>query len=594
MTVKHKLKHFKEILTDKMNVRLNEIGFKDISKADNVSRGKVFLEFYLYDIFSQIVDIDDDEIENGIVDGSNDLGIDFVYIRDKKVLIIQSKYGSSSLNDSNLLLLRDLPSNLNNTKYKKRANKELKSILNEIEKIHDPNYELVFLTNQQVTHEKIEDRKESLNLINNESVEYEILTLSQIRQEYERVLSLESDSPEEIVFNLGNEDCLKLEHLESEYETILITQKGTKIRDLYRQHHESLFNYNIRYWLGFNKVNKGMNETIDNDPDRFFYYNNGISAVCEKFEIKDNELICKNFQIINGAQTVTTISKSDNSDGLSSLKLLIKIVQGERGKKAKSPAGLNENIVKFNNSQTTINAADFRSNDPVQTFLETYSNSFKFTLNSPFKNVFYKRKRRKDNPKKNSKIISNTDLGKAYYAFKYEPHILNANSNLLWNTSNEGLYYWVFGDKGVELDVLKDNHVYELFGAYYIYEYIKTKLKSLNPDDNPAKLFKFHVLWALRQVLLLKYREENILTLLQEIINCGSYINEQVDLDKEKLFSSYTDKAISAVNKTIKSKQKKDETFVIRNAQRDKKFTDEIKEDISLFIHSHELDDLGF
>ena len=598
MKAEHEANNFKKILKDKMEERLSGVGYRDISSADPTSRGKAFLEFYLYEIFAPMNDIEEDDIEECIVDGPNDLGIDFIHIHigDKKVLILQSKYGPQSINDANLQLLKNLPTNLNNPEYVKNANKELRSIIQDIDKIHAPNYHLVFLTNQKVTEAKLKEKIDTIKFGNDMNCEYEIKTLSQIRKEYNRVQSLEDELPAEIVFSLGNEDFAELNNLDSEYNTVLITQKGTKIKELYREHHDSLFNYNIRLGLGANKVNEGMKDTIKKEPGRFFYYNNGISAVCENYQIIENELVCKNLQIINGAQTVTTLAEEEDNEYLSNVKVLIRIVEGERGKKVQSSDGLNENIVKFNNSQTTINTADFRSNDPVQIFMEGHSRKMKYTLRLPFKKIFYKRKRRKNNPKKHSKIISPSDIGKAYYAFKFDPHKLSAN-NLLWDIGNSGLYYAVFGENGVDVDVLDENKTNELFGSFYIFEYIKTKLKLLDKEEKPPSArFKYHVLWALGKLLKMKYDEDNIVKLLRAISKEGHYINKDVDSEKEEVFSQYCNKAIRVLDKTIKSAQKsaqnKGQIFVLRNAQRDKLFTDELKGNISVFISPEELQDL--
>ena len=98
--------------------------------------------------------------------------------------------------------------------------------------------------------------------------------------------------PDKVTLNLGNEDVLELNTI-SPNETILITQKGSKLRSLYqnREYRERLFNLNIRQWLGKNTVNKGMIDTIEHAPDKFFYYNNGITAICENYQWKKEEQI---------------------------------------------------------------------------------------------------------------------------------------------------------------------------------------------------------------------------------------------------------------------------------------------------------------
>ena len=212
--------------------------------------------------------------------------------------------------------------------------------------------------------------------------------------EYTRAQTLTDLPPNEIKLNFGDEDHLELKRLKGEYPTLFLTQKATKVKDLFLRYKETLFNYNIRLWLGAqNAVNKGMIDTLYQEPSNFFYYNNGITAVCEEYwgENSGNNFVFKNFQIINGAQTVTTIAKQ-NITGLSDAKVFFKIIVGESGKKTKDPEGLNEKIVKNTNSQSVINPSDFRSNDSIQISIEKKADHFDFTVNSPFKKVFYKRK----------------------------------------------------------------------------------------------------------------------------------------------------------------------------------------------------------
>ena len=68
------------------------------------------------------------------------------------------------------------------------------------------------------------------------------------------------------------------------------------MEDLLKQHKDSLFAYNIRTYLGEKGINKEIVATAHEEPENFFYYNNGISAVCTELNIKKNELIAKNFK----------------------------------------------------------------------------------------------------------------------------------------------------------------------------------------------------------------------------------------------------------------------------------------------------------
>ena len=69
-----------------------------------------------------------------------------------------------------------------------------------------------------------------------------------------------------------------------------------------------LYEKNVRKFLGNKrKVNKGIEATIENHPERFGLYNNGITIVAEEVATSGNELVLKNPFIVNGCQTTRSI-----------------------------------------------------------------------------------------------------------------------------------------------------------------------------------------------------------------------------------------------------------------------------------------------
>jgi hypothetical protein len=70
-----------------------------------------------------------------------------------------------------------------------------------------------------------------------------------------------------------------------------------------------LYEKNVRKFLGSKrKVNRGIEETIENNPERFGLYNNGITIVSERArQISENEFELENPFIVNGCQTTRSI-----------------------------------------------------------------------------------------------------------------------------------------------------------------------------------------------------------------------------------------------------------------------------------------------
>src|SRR5690606_5991589 len=105
-------------------------------------------------------------------------------------------------------------------------------------------------------------------------------------------------------------------------------------------------------------INNGIKESASSSAEHFFVYNNGITALTNKFEFKDNKLTIEGVSIVNGAQTTGAIgSLQTKPDSL--LKIPIRFIKCNNSETVAA-------IVKFNNSQNKVNAPDFRSNDEVQ------------------------------------------------------------------------------------------------------------------------------------------------------------------------------------------------------------------------------------
>lgn len=91
---------------------------------------------------------------------------------------------------------------------------------------------------------------------------------------------------------------------------------GKLLADLYIDHGSRLLEGNVRSFLSVRgKINKAIRNTIKDDPEIFFVYNNGIACTATDAIIKNsyNGLEIKgltNFQIINGGQTTASIANA--------------------------------------------------------------------------------------------------------------------------------------------------------------------------------------------------------------------------------------------------------------------------------------------
>ena len=92
--------------------------------------------------------------------------------------------------------------------------------------------------------------------------------------------------------------------------------RGSHLGELYRQHRYRLFAMNIRDYVGETATNKGIVDTAIKEPDDFVFFNNGVSAVATQIEenSEGNSLRCRRLSVINGAQTIRSLSKAQVKD----------------------------------------------------------------------------------------------------------------------------------------------------------------------------------------------------------------------------------------------------------------------------------------
>lgn len=149
------------------------------------------------------------------------------------------------------------------------------------------------------------------------------------------------------------------------------------LADLFERYGSRLLEGNVRSFLGMRGgVNKGIRTTIQNEPGRFFAFNNGIAATARNIFIEksNGNSAIKSFtdlQIVNGGQTTASILSARKKDGfnLDNVAVPMKLTEVE-------PAvgdQLIPLIAKYANTQNKIAIADFFANHPVHRKLEDIS-----------------------------------------------------------------------------------------------------------------------------------------------------------------------------------------------------------------------------
>lgn len=328
------------------------------------NEGQRFVAWYLRNIhLRDLIQVKDD-----VTDGPDDKQIDAIVIDDAKstIFIIQGKFIGSDKVDavplrevlSSWIQLKDL------VRLQEVANAKLKRKLSEVAKALEDEYEISFelITTSNFTEaaqkdlatfqEKLAQLSEkddficSINLVDRDElkrrydlaldIENPIIHLD-IELEKGKYLPMNIAGTQAIVAALPLKQCINFPGIKD----------GT------------LFQKNVRQSLGLNNaVNKGIRNTIYSDKYRdFFFFHNGITAICNKMTIQDSNLMLSGLSVVNGCQSLNTLlSCSEKVKTLDDTYILCRfyeIPQRDRG----------DRISISTNSQSAVKPRDLRSND---------------------------------------------------------------------------------------------------------------------------------------------------------------------------------------------------------------------------------------
>lgn len=167
---------------------------------------------------------------------------------------------------------------------------------------------------------------------------------------------------------------------EEKFESYLCVLSADMLADLYRQYSSRLLEKNVRSFLDFRGVNKGIKETIRKEPEKFIAYNNGLTITATKIKTyeKKKKLYIESltdFQIVNGGQTTATIyfSKKDGLD-VSKVRVMAKINVAKQTSDKELEELIN-NISEYSNAQSRVSKVDLRSRNPQLIKLKKLSES---------------------------------------------------------------------------------------------------------------------------------------------------------------------------------------------------------------------------
>lgn len=427
-----------------------------------------FIRLMLQEIF----ELSETEIDESITDGSMDKGIDAIFEQENEdgenvLYVIQAKYfenSDNSLDEAAInkailaisnYVLGDSPTDSMNAKLKKRA--ELYQERLSSGKIDIVS--LVFVTNgQKVNHNLVSTLGQFKNQQNGQ-LKYEIYSEEDLSivfaprsaipvKQIELRIIKDVGRGEETFINLPD-----IDFVQGKVAKIDVCDLAEIIKE-----NPNIFHANVRAYQSIrNKVNEVIAKTLSDEEaaKQFIYLNNGITLLCDNFNIKPgNEVIfIDNPAIINGCQTANTILEVYNEGKIqpNTAFVLVRIIKSK-------DEGVKRKIIISSNTQTAVRNRDLISEDEIQKQLEAEFLTLGF---------YYERKKGLHADKSQDKII---DLEKAaqYYLALYlqKPAEAKNKKSEIYKSYKEQIFN-------------KDITAKQLLVGYAVFNKINEKIKTL-------------------------------------------------------------------------------------------------------------------
>lgn len=344
-------------------INLSDVEDRQKSEKDDAFLTRSQLAF----ILSYLSGLSLDVSAKSITDGFGDNGIDGVlYNASARVLYLgQSKWrhdGSGSIERGEIQKFIKGFRDLINARWE-RFNKKLTMMENEIEAaLNDANtrIEIVIVYTGQATlsQEITQDINDLLNEINNPT---ELVTLHTFKQSniYAAVsqgFQGSSIDLEVAIYDWGQ--------VREPYEGFYGQVSVADVARWFEQHQNKLFAPNIRMFLGTTDVNTTIVDTLISSPRDFWYFNNGISALCSVIKKKPiggatretGIFECQDLHVVNGAQTVGAIASAfiKNPEAVSNARVPFRVISLNQ-----CPPDFDRKVTRYNNTQNRIDRRDF-------------------------------------------------------------------------------------------------------------------------------------------------------------------------------------------------------------------------------------------
>ncbi len=362
----------------------NKIDMSDLQDNDQ-ERDAKFLTRCLaaYSIYCS-VGCSAEDAGSSIVDGGDDNGIDAILYSPtlKQMVIAQSKWIKAGIGEPDSAEvgkfcqgIRDL-FNLNFDRFNDKVRNKQTNIEHALEEF-DTRYNIILIDtgdrglaehSQRLIDDLINEMNDAGEGVSEPLVSFDRLNQGKIHSSL--AINIGS-SPIDLEIGLSHWGKTSEPHVA--FFGMIATEEVAK---WWQNYGRRLFEKNIRQVLGSTDVNEEIKQSLVNSPEKFWYFNNGITIVAERIEKsmiggssrESGTFKLNGAQIVNGAQTVSTIGRfaEARAGNLERAWINARLIS-----LADAPEDFGAQVTKANNRQNRIENRDFVSQDPEQIRLKT-------------------------------------------------------------------------------------------------------------------------------------------------------------------------------------------------------------------------------
>ncbi|MER7460930.1 AIPR family protein [Micromonospora sp. NPDC126480] len=364
------VRHIREAIIEKFE-RL--IDMSDWANAAEDRRRPIFRSRALTALAVQVeTGCTDEEAAAAVIDGGQDQGIDAVAIsapeKAPRLWLVQTKWaesGNASLKqDEALQFIRGMQKILN-SEYEIFNNK-FQAIAPDVDRVLGIRGVQITLVVALLGNTKLHDDvmsvlQEECDKLNFAKPMVDLRVLG-LKHFYQAILGDAAQPQIDLDARLEGWNIQK-EPYEAYYGSMAVAD----IASWYDEHGRALFSKNIRDSLDLTDVNVSIVDTLRNNPEKFWYFNNGITVLCDSVAKTPRfvpspggpgDFKIVGASVVNGAQTVAAIHRAlrQGSETPNPGQVLVRLISLEN-----CPEGFGEQVTQKTNTQNKVETRDFRA-----------------------------------------------------------------------------------------------------------------------------------------------------------------------------------------------------------------------------------------